>query len=891
MAGAGDGRAPRSRLLRASFTLLRAGPDHALAPLQQGLQQGLRHLQQGLSQAPLIQSVVHQTVAGVQDYLTTAPTLRTEEVSREVWEARASDVVRASGFLDGGGSFAAVSAYCEDEGLFSGAFSSTDPDAAACAGGAAGGGGGAEPPSLGPEQHGGGWPGKGGAAAAPRSLLGFPIISCYSRGYAVWSLFILLLDLSYSAFWLPISIGFQVHNLDPSPAFFVDLVAGLFFCAEIWMGLHVSYVQVYQANKREVKGPWHIAHFYFWRSSCWRDVISVAIWFIEIIMVIVNQTAGLSEGVVEAFQLLCVARLVRFAAVLNSLFRLTMASGATGTIPQRVTHGVNIVYSLTVMLNFMSCLWNWLAILERYDNTWLNSAPALVRQYGGAGAGVLTPEELAAVPAGRRYLTGFNFALVTLATVGYGDIVPSTAAETVINIFQLAVGVLTFGLIMGSIADLVSNSSEAAKKQRLFQEKMTIFYADVWARHSSAMADCTELFGELPHALRQDIAWELNRAVLFDLPLFSGMDHALLALVSSCAVPADFTPGQTICKAGDVADRLWLLHDGRVQVVHNGLDVVREVEAPGLFGEAALLQLGDPAYCLRPCGYRTATSCSLWYVELNVLMPLLASRPEVMDLLCERVREAEAAAAADLAAATSPPAQRSRHSSVCAAESSFRPPLHSVLVHHDEQQHVQYHQQQHGTRVTFADEAGSAHAEAPRPPPARAASEGKPAAGDGKPGAGAGAGGAAIQLVATSVWRANGQSDDSTWSGGSGNGSSSDAEPAAGAAPGGSGVRAGVEEADALVARGQLHRMRTHVGRLSMLLQRQGTAELAATMQQEASDDQEQAEATEDTPLVVPAGADRWEGSERSEGEDAARTPVELQQQGQGAAPGGGPAG
>lgn len=38
----------------------------------------------------------------------------------------------------------------------------------------------------------------------------------------------------------------------------------------------------------------------------------------------------------------------------------------------------------------------------------------LVRAYGSEGASILTPEELAAVPGPRRWLTGFYFTLVTV---------------------------------------------------------------------------------------------------------------------------------------------------------------------------------------------------------------------------------------------------------------------------------------------------------------------------------------------------------------------------------------------------------------------------------------------------------------------------------------------
>lgn len=78
--------------------------------------------------------------------------------------------------------------------------------------------------------------------------------------------------------------------------------------------------------------------------------------------------------------------------------------------------------------------------MEGYENTWMSPVGQLVRRYGAPGASVLTPAELAAVPAPRRYLTAFYFSLVTLLTLGYGDIVPSTPAETLIDIVQVSGG-------------------------------------------------------------------------------------------------------------------------------------------------------------------------------------------------------------------------------------------------------------------------------------------------------------------------------------------------------------------------------------------------------------------------------------------------------------------
>jgi hypothetical protein len=54
-----------------------------------------------------------------------------------------------------------------------------------------------------------------------------------------------------------------------------------------------------------------------------------------------------------------------------------------------------------------------------------------------------------------------------VATLGYGDITPSTAAETAVDCFLVAFGVLMFGIIMGSIAEQVANSSREARQAQV----------------------------------------------------------------------------------------------------------------------------------------------------------------------------------------------------------------------------------------------------------------------------------------------------------------------------------------------------------------------------------------------------------------------------------------
>ena len=67
-----------------------------------------------------------------------------------------------------------------------------------------------------------------------------------------------------------------------------------------------------------------------------------------------------------------------------------------------------------------------------------------------------------------------------VVTVGYGDIVPTTAVEQCIAIIVFIVGILFFGILLGSIADMLQRASKSARRAALFREKMAA--VEAWLR-------------------------------------------------------------------------------------------------------------------------------------------------------------------------------------------------------------------------------------------------------------------------------------------------------------------------------------------------------------------------------------------------------------------------
>jgi len=80
------------------------------------------------------------------------------------------------------------------------------------------------------------------------------------------------------------------------------------------------------------------------------------------------------------------------------------------------------------------------------------------------------------------FLDAFYFTIVTISTVGYGDISPTTAASKGFNIFLIIIGIGTFLTIVTSVTQmLVQRSQNRVRKHRL-NMLIGVFYTEIGNR-------------------------------------------------------------------------------------------------------------------------------------------------------------------------------------------------------------------------------------------------------------------------------------------------------------------------------------------------------------------------------------------------------------------------
>ena len=57
-----------------------------------------------------------------------------------------------------------------------------------------------------------------------------------------------------------------------------------------------------------------------------------------------------------------------------------------------------------------------------------------------------------------RWLGGAYWMLITMLSVGYGDITPRTNTEIILTMFACIAGIVFFGILLGSIAEALTVS-------------------------------------------------------------------------------------------------------------------------------------------------------------------------------------------------------------------------------------------------------------------------------------------------------------------------------------------------------------------------------------------------------------------------------------------------
>ena len=230
------------------------------------------------------------------------------------------------------------------------------------------------------------------------------------------------------------------------------------------------------------------------------------------------------------------------------------------------------------------------------------------------------------------YIAAFYWSSMTMTTIGYGDIVPSTLVERIFVSFAMLVGAFVYGYIIGAVSNVISTKN--AKKNdfyKLMGELNSFLKEGRWDhdlcmrlreyfkyRLASSHVDAhTALLQQMSPALRAEITLGMNTWIT-KVDFFRKCPEALVIQLTMNMKQSTFPPQEKILVPGDWCDKMFM--------VRKGVAICRKkiVTTGQVFCVECLYKEGKVSYSAH-----AVTFVDLFSFDRNMLVGALQYFPEV----------------------------------------------------------------------------------------------------------------------------------------------------------------------------------------------------------------------------------------------------------------------
>ncbi|KAJ0987271.1 hypothetical protein J5N97_005627 [Dioscorea zingiberensis] len=428
-----------------------------------------------------------------------------------------------------------------------------------------------------------------------------------NRWYEIWTQFILLWAV-YSSFFTPLEFGF-FRGL-PKDFFLLDIAGQIAFLFDIAVQFLLAYRD--PDTYLIVCNPSSIALRYV-KSGFVMDLLSCLPW----------DAIYKACGKKEVVRYLLWIRLVRVRKVTDFLEKMEKDI--------RINYlFIRIVKLIVVELyctHTAACIFYYLA----------TTFPASMEGYTWIGSlklGNHTYQHFRDIDLFTRYVTSLYFAIVTMATVGYGDIHATNTREMLFIMIYLSFDMILGAYLIGNMTALIVKGSKTEK----FRDKMKDLikymnrnklekdirdqikgHARLQYERSYTEASVLE---DIPASIRAKISQSLYKPFIEMIPLFRGCSAEFIRQIVIRLQEEFFLPGEVIMEQGSSVYQLYFVCDGVLEGVSIGEDGseenVQKFEPNSSFGEVAILCNIPQPYTVRVCEL-----CRLLRLDKQILTTIL----------------------------------------------------------------------------------------------------------------------------------------------------------------------------------------------------------------------------------------------------------------------------
>lgn len=441
-----------------------------------------------------------------------------------------------------------------------------------------------------------------------------------------WDVIMLLLII-YQALTIPYYICFNDDYADGMQSF--EVIVTAFFLCDIVLSFNTGF---YDKGSLVIKRREIIKSYM--KLWFWIDLLATFpyTWIIEAIYPPSSESTNDSD-VYNAPKIIRIIRIIRFLRILK-LLRLAKLKKILIKIEDYIASSLigslfllfRLVSGSFLAAHWLACLWFFIGDSGRdiHPITWLN----------GANLQDKTNWE--------QYITSLYWAFTTIATVGYGDILPVTLEEKIFAMCTMIISSGVFAYTLGSIGTMVSkqNALENSYRETLIsvnsymktkkldkdlQMRVRRYLDYLWEKKKKNKIDEKEVLELLSEPLRDEIYGYINAYILRTCKVFENLDDNFISQLTRSLEPETFAPGDQIFDEGEISEKIYFITSGVIDVYHEATQMIyTQLKNKSYFGEISFFLGGK-----RTAAAKCSEFSDLLSLSRNDMLFFLEKFPEV----------------------------------------------------------------------------------------------------------------------------------------------------------------------------------------------------------------------------------------------------------------------